>query len=165
MRASQTGATLVELVMTIVIISVAIAGVIGAFALISGRSADPLNQTRATELAQLYIDEIISKKYDDATPEGGQPPYSGSCDIRSEGAETRPTFDDVDDYDDVTDSPPSDAQGPLDGYSGFTVNVSVSCAGTDPGIGLPSAEAKRIDLTITDPGGQTFVFAAYRANF
>lgn len=32
----QRGATLVELVMTIVIISVAIAGVVGAFALISG---------------------------------------------------------------------------------------------------------------------------------
>lgn len=74
---AQRGATLVELVITIVIISVAIAGVVGAFALISGRSADPLNQTRAVELAQLYMDEIITKKYDDATPQGGQPRYTG----------------------------------------------------------------------------------------
>lgn len=164
MRPGQSGATLVELVITIVIIGVAIAGVVSAFALISGRSADPLNQTRAVELAQLYMDEIIAKKYDDATPQGGQPPYSGPCNIDVEG-ETRATFDDVDDYGGLTDTPPANAQGPLVGYNGFTVVVEVSCAGSDPGIGLPSSEAKRIDLTITDPGGQSYVFAAYRTNF
>ena len=37
--------------MTIVIIGVAIAGVVGAFSLITGRSADPLNQTRAEVLS------------------------------------------------------------------------------------------------------------------
>ena len=42
MRARHGGATLVELVITIVIIGVAIAGVVGAFSLIAGRSADPL---------------------------------------------------------------------------------------------------------------------------
>ncbi len=57
-RKSVRGATLVELVMTIVIISVAIAGVLGAFSLLAGRSADPLNQTRAVSLSQLYADEI-----------------------------------------------------------------------------------------------------------
>ena len=55
----QQGAPLVELVMTIVIIGVAIAGVVGAFSLITGRSADPLNQTRAVALAQLYMDEMF----------------------------------------------------------------------------------------------------------
>ncbi len=83
---AQRGATLVELVITIVIISVAIAGVVGAFALISGRSADPLNQTRAVELAQLYMDEIITKKYDDATPQGGQPRYTGGVILARRGA-------------------------------------------------------------------------------
>ncbi|TGN38606.1 type II secretion system protein [Marinobacter confluentis] len=162
----QRGATLVELVMTIVIISVAIAGVTGAFALISGRSADPLNQTRAVELAQLYMDEIIAKKYDEATPPGGQPPYSGAtCNIGPDAGESRATFDDVDDYNGVSDSPPANVDGALDGYNGFTVDVAVACAGDDPDIGLPSTEAKRIDLTITVPGGQSFVFSAYKANF
>jgi MSHA pilin protein MshD len=165
MMVFQRGATLVELVMTIVIISVAIAGVIGAFALITGRSADPLNQTRAVELAQLYMDEIISKKYDNATPQGGQPPYVGSCNIGPDGGETRASYDDVDDYNGISDSPPADADGALDGYGGFTVDVTVSCAGDDAGVGLPADQAKRIDLTITDPGGQAFVFSAYKANF
>jgi MSHA pilin protein MshD len=161
----ERGATLVELVMTIVIISVAIAGVTGAFALIAGRSADPLNQTRAVELAQLYMDEIISKKYDESTPPGGQPKHSGPCNIGSDGSETRSTFDDVDDYDGLNDAPPASASNALNGYGGFSVQVAVSCAGDDAGIGLPSEEAKRVDLTITDPSGQAFVFAAYKANF
>ena len=160
----HNGATLIELVMTIVIISVAIAGVVGAFALITGRSADPLNQTRAVELAQLYMDEIITRKYDHNAPQGGVPRYSGGCSIATEeGAGNRGLFNDVDDYDGLADSPPEDAEGPLDGYNGFTVAVDVSCdAG---GLDLPAGQAKRIDLTITAPGDQNFSFTAYKANF
>lgn len=160
----QNGATLVELIMTIVIISVAIAGVVGAFALITGRSADPLNQTRAIELAQLYMDEIITRKYDHNAPQGGVPRYSGPCNISAEeGAGNRGQFNDVDDYHGLVNSPPADAQGPLDGYNGFSVEVNVSCdAG---GVDLPSGQAKRIDLTITAPGDQAFSFTAYKANF
>lgn len=160
---TQRGATLVELVITIVVISIAIAGVVGAFALIAGRSADPLNHTRAVELAQLYMDEIITKKYDDASPLGGVPTYSGGCNIGPETGETRSTYDDVDDYHGTTDSPPASAEGTLAGYDGFTVSVTVSCAGSE--VGQPNDEAKRIDLAITDPGGLSFGYAAYRANF
>ena len=159
----QNGATLVELVITIVIISVAIAGVVGAFALITGRSADPLNQTRAVELAQLYMDEILTQRYDNQTPVGGMPPYSGSCNIGPESGETRAGFDDVDDYHNLTDDPPATLQGPVAGYTGFSVSVTVACAGGQ--VGLASEDAKRIDLTITAPGGQDFAFSAYRANF
>ncbi len=162
--ASQQGATLVELVMTIVIISVAIAGVVGAFSLIAGRSADPLNQTRAVELAQLYMDEIITRKYDHNAPQGGVPRYSGGCNIDTEeGLRNRALFNDVDDYNGLADSPPEGAQGELDGYDGFTVKVAVKCAGAD--VKLPPSQAKRVDLTITAPGGQNFSFTAYKANF
>ena len=161
----QNGATLVELVITIVIISVAVAGVVGAFSLIASRSADPLNQTRAVELAQLYMDEIISKKYDENTPQGGQPKYTGACNIGDDGAETRATYDDVDDYNEINAEAPRSAVGSLNGYTGFAVTVTVQCAGDDPGVGLPASEAKRIDLTIVIPGGDNFVFTAYKANF
>lgn len=159
----QRGATLVELVMTIVIISVAIAGVAGAFALITGRSADPLNQTRAVALAQLYMDEIITRKYDHTTPQGGFPKYTGGCTIGPEPGESRATYNDVDDYHNTSDGPPRDAQGALTGYQGFSVAVQIACAGDE--VGVPDDEAKRIDITVTAPGGQTFGFTAYRANF
>ncbi|MDO3723189.1 type II secretion system protein [Marinobacter sp. chi1] len=159
----ERGATLVELVITIVIISTAIAGVVGAFSLISGRSADPLNETRAVALAQLYMDEILTRKYDEQTPQGGVPRYNGACSIGSEGAESRATFDDVDDYNGLTDTPPSSALSSLSGYSGFSVQVSVSCAGTE--VGLAASQAKRIDLVVSAPDNRDFTFSAYRANF
>lgn len=159
----QRGATLVELVITIVIISVAIAGVVGAFSLVAGRSADPLNQTRVVELAQLYMDEILTKKYDNNTPQGGTPKYSGSCNIGAEAGENRGNFDDVDDYNGLTDSPPRSAESVLNGYSGFLVSVTVACAGAD--VGLPTSQAKRIELNIQAPGDQSFIMSAYRANF
>lgn len=163
LRRSMTGATLVELVITIVVIGVAIAGVVGAFSLIAGRSADPLNQTRAVALAQIYLDEILSKKYDQATPVGGVPKASG-CSITPES--DRADYDDVDDYHGVDDRPPENGEGnPLGAeYSNFRVAVSVQCAGTEVGL-TSNDDAKRIDVTVTDPTGQNYRFSAYRANF
>lgn len=159
------GTTLIELVMTIMIISIAIAGVVGAFSLVSQRSADPLIQSKAVELAQLYMDEILAKKYDETTPQGGTPKFSGSCSIVPYVGEDeeRTGYDDVDDYHNLGDSPPANAEGPLSRYQGFSVSISVSCAGAD--LGLPAAEAKRVDLSILTPNGQTLVFTAYRVNF
>lgn len=158
----QEGATLVELVMTIVIISVAIAGVVGAFSVITGRSADPLNQTRAVALSQLYMDEILSRNYDENTPPGGFPKHEG-CSIT--GETDRKLYNDVDDYDGIDNEEPANADGDSLGtaYSAFRVSVTVSCAGDE--VGLAVADAKRIDITITDPSNQTYLFTAYRANF
>lgn len=160
----DTGATLVELVITIVIISVAIAGVVGAFSLISGRSADPLNQTRAVALAQLYMDEILSRKYAENTPVGGSPKASG-CSVVTEESD-RADYDDVDDYNAISGEAPQNANGDAlaaSAYGGFLVTVRVSCAGDE--VGLSSDDAKRVDLTITDPSSLTFQFSAYRANY
>ncbi|HTN32523.1 MAG TPA: type II secretion system protein [Marinobacter sp.] len=159
----ERGATLIELVITIVIISVAIAGVVGAFSVITGRSADPLNQTRAVELAQLYMDEILTKKYDESAHQGGVPRVPGNCTSGPEGAETRATFNDVDDYHGLSGVPASHTNTALAGYEGFKVSVTVACAGAE--VGLPHTEAKRIDLDISAPGNQSFTFSAYRVNF
>lgn len=161
---AQRGTTLVELVITIVIISIAIAGVVGAFALIAGRSADPLNQTRAVALAQIYTDEILSKKYSESTPQGGVPRSTG-CAINTEDAD-RKDYDDADDYNAINNETPRNAEGDLldpVAYSGFSVSVSVVCAGSE--VGLPDDDAKRIDVTIFDPSGQDYQFTAYRTNF
>lgn len=142
---SEKGATLVELVMTIVIISIAIAGVVGAFSLIAGRSADPLNQTRAVALAQLYYDELSSRYFDENTPPGGGEvdPGEVDCDAIEGGALN------------VGGS----------GYTDFQVTIDIACGGSDPGINLETTQAKRVDITVTDPSGASYVFSAYRGNF
>ena len=165
----QRGVTLVELVMTIVIIGVAIAGVVGAFSLITGRSADPLNQTRAAALAQLYMDEILARNYDESSKVGGGRVDATDVDCGSPGAdgETRAGYDDVDDYNVINNEAPQDGKGnPLPGYENFRVSVTVSCAGGDIAeMSLATSDAKRIDITITDPSSATYQFSAYRGNF
>ncbi|PAV27305.1 MSHA biogenesis protein MshD [Tamilnaduibacter salinus] len=159
---NQRGVTLVELVMTIVIISLGVAGVVSAFALIGGRSADPLFQTRSVALSQLYMDEIMGQRYAEGTPVGGVPKANG-CAINTEEG-SREDYDDVDDYNAIDNQAPADAEGTaLDGYDGFRVSIRVECAGGD--VGLPGDDAKRIRLTVTAPADQRFVFSAYRANF
>ncbi len=154
--------------MTIVIISVAIAGVIGAFSLIAGRSADPLNQSRAVALSQLYIDEILAKKFADNSPVGGGAvDSSGEADCADPGddGESRRTFDDVDDYHGLDDDPPKNSEEDLlDGYSGYAVSISVGCDGDQVGLS-ENYQAKRIDITVTDPSGNDYLFSAYRGNF
>ena len=163
----QRGATLVELVMTIVIISIAIAGVVGAFALIAGRSADPLNQTRAVALAQLYMDEVLSRRYAGGSPNGGGSVDAAAANCGSpgpEGGETRATFDDVDDYHNLQDTPPENGEElQLAGYNSFEVSITVDCAGGD--VGLDNHDAKKIAIVITDPSGGNYLFTAYRGNF
>ncbi len=158
----QRGVTLVELVMTIIIISVAVAGVMAAFSYSVGRGADPLWQTKAMRLAQLYLDEILTKPYDEDTPVGGAPPYAGTCRVGSDG-ETRAGFDDVDDYDGVDDQPPVLLVGSVDDYNSYRVQVSVACAGTE--VSLGAADAKRVTVTVTPPGLPSQTFAVYRSNF
>ena len=164
----QAGATLVELVMTIVIISVAIAGVVGAFSLMAGRSADPLNQSRAISLAQRYMDEILAKPFDEDAAPGEA--YAGSCRLTVDPSRDRHDFRDVDDYDAINNEAPVNywsASPPIqeEGYEQFLVNVSVACV-SNPAAELGvDVEAKRIDITITDPSSNDYLFSAYRGNF
>ena len=164
-REQQQGATLIELVMTIVIISVAIAGVVGAFSLLAGRSADPLNQTRAVSLAQRYMDEILSKPFDEDAPPGQG--YSGDCRLTVDQSRDRDDYRDVDDYDDVNNEIPSKYWNSINneseaGYEQFRVNVSVGCVDDPVGVNI---EAKRIEITIIDPSDNNYLFSAYRGNF
>ena len=159
---SQRGVTLIELILTIVITSIAVAGVLGAFSLVTGRSADPLLQSRATALGQLYLDEIMARYYNPETPIGGVPKEDG-CVIQGEASENRDQFRSVDQYDGLEDPPEFVASEFGERYSGFSVQIEVSCAGNE--VGLPEDDAKRIDVTVTDPRDRETVISAYRGNF
>ncbi len=117
-------------------------------------------------LAQLYMDEILAKSFAERSPVGGGPVSAADADCSSLGpnGETRRTFNDVDDYHNLADTAPENSEEePLPGYNSFRVAISVTCAGTD--VGLASHEAKRIDITITDPSSNAYLFSAYRGNF
>ena len=158
----QGGVTLIELVITIVIIGVALAGMVGGFSLILGRSSDTLFQSRTTAVGQAYLDEILSRRFDQDTGTGGVPLYDGNCRVQPDGGD-RDNYSVVDDYDDIDGESPRLASGAFGAeYSAYEVSVSVVCAGGEVGVG---EDAKRIDVTVTPPSGPEMVFTAYRGNY
>ncbi|TNC82389.1 MAG: MSHA biogenesis protein MshD [Oleiphilus sp.] len=163
----QRGVTLVELIISIVIIAIAMTAVLNAFSLSVSKSADPLWRNKSLKLAQLYLDEILAKNYDHATPLGGTPPVSSpACgSLGSETGETRATYNDVDDYNGISDNPPVSLIGALDAtYAPYTVAVTVTCDGSRVGAS-GNNHAKKIMVTISPPAQAPVVFSAYKGNY
>ena len=112
----QSGISLIELVIFIVILSVALTGITLIYINTTRYSADPMVRIRSIELAQSTLEEILLKAYDDSTTVGGGcvrfPSGSSRCPVSNPdatsqtaaifGAEAseanRTLFDDVDDF-------------------------------------------------------------------
>lgn len=152
----QAGLSLVELIVTIVILAVALAGLSVMLNNGFSRSSDALIQLRTVSLAQAYLDEILGKRFDENSRNRGIPPCRGStgplgrrCSQETgtpqpevfgpDGSETRATYDDVDDYHGLnegfgTGNDLEDAEGvQRTGYDNYTVNVQVRYINTGVG--------------------------------
>lgn len=175
-KKSQGGVTLVELVISIIILSIAMVALMNAFSVNMQNSADPLWRNKTLKLAQLYLDEILAKNYDHNTPVGGMPVIvAPSCvlgpDTVAGTAETRENFNDVDDYHGINNEVPVSIISPLDiSYNNYRVSVDVMCVGDDVGAvdkdnAPDSNQAKKIIVTITPPGQAAIPFSVYKANF
>lgn len=171
--ARQRGFSLVELIVTIVVTAIALTA-LGVGLLNANRaSVDPVISMRAAALGQAYLDEVLSKRFDEHTGlggvtrcgEAGQPACSTS--LGPDSGEDRSSFDDVDDYHGLDESPPQNALGEVENrYDGFRARISISYAGGEfAGFALSAADLKRVTVTVTAPMGTDFVFTAYRGNF
>ena len=150
---TQLGATLVELIVSIVIVSVAITGVMMVISNTTRASADPLLRTQAAAIAEAYLEEILSQSLDDpGSAETGGP----------ESGETRATYDDVSDYHGLDDDAGAvDQNGAaITGLEAYNVAVTVAAATIG---GEPS---KRIEVTVGHDGvpGLVVRVAAHRLN-
>ena len=168
------GFTLVELVLTLLLISIAALGVGYTLSFGLGREADSLWQTKSVALAAAYFEEIEAKRYDETSPLGGVPPCSPSTTACSgagafNDGETRAQYDDVDDFNGLVDAPPRDAEGNVrTGYESYSVSVTVAylAGAIATGLGLDGVtDAKRVEVAVTSPEGKVLRFAAVRANF
>src|SRR5690242_6304921 len=89
LTSDQRGVTLIELVISIVIVAVAASAVLGLLARNAASSADAMVLAQAVSVAEAYIEEITLKPFVD--PDG----------VDGEGA--RSAYDDVDDYNGLVD--------------------------------------------------------------
>lgn len=165
----QMGYSLLELVIAIVILAFVFLIIAVAFLPQVEQSTKPLLQLRTSAIAQAYIEQILSKRFDENNGvgavtrcnESGQPACST---VFGPESETRSQYDDVDDYHALSDQPPIDVNGTtLNQYAGYQVNVSVTYDGTT--YALPSQAIKRIDVTVNGPDDYQATFSVLKGNF
>lgn len=154
----QAGMTLVELVISIVIIGIAVAALYTAMASITGRSADPMLRQQALAIAEAYLEEISLQTF----------PASSNCPANANGA-GRASFDDVCDYNGLSypGAQPlaprnAFASEPIAGLEAYRVQVSVAASALHD---LGAADALRIEVVVTDPAGQELSLVGYRARY
>ena len=164
-RYLHRGVTLIELIISIVVLSIALLALISTMNASVGRSSNVLLEDRTVQLAQAYFDEILGKRFAEDTGVGGYPP-AAICTINTEEG-SRALYDDVDDYHGINEDPASQvASDFFSGSSaGYNIAIDVSCSNAATELGVSANKAKRITLTITDTDGRQRVFAAYKGNF
>ena len=147
----QAGFTLIELLIFIVVVSVGVAGILAVFNVSVRSSADPMVRKQTLAIAESLMEEILLKDF--ANPTGGD---TGT---------TRALFDDVDQYAGYTTTGGmKDIYGAaIGGLASYNV-TAVTVAGTTALTGLTAANAKRVSVTVTGPGGAV-TLVGYRANY
>jgi MSHA pilin protein MshD len=168
----QTGFTLIETVIVIVLVGAMMAGMTALFMNNVGNSHRPYLRQKALAVANAFMDEILRKQWNEATPLGGGCVNAGvSCAtgpsavaIGSDG-ESRASYDDIDDYHGLNQSPPQDSSGAdMPGYGGYSVDVSVVQPAANWN-GVPAANVRLITVSVTSSSNETIDVSAYRLNF
>jgi len=159
-RHRENGFSLIELVITIVILGIALVALSGSLFSGVGRNADPLWQAKATHLAQAYLDEILAMRFQENSALGGGAVGTCTIDGPEEGT-SRSLYDDVDDYHGLTGAADFLDATVTSSYSGFNVSIEVKCKDH---VNVDSNKSKLIIVTITTPTNQTLVFSAFRAD-
>jgi len=147
---SELGVTLVELLVSILVVSIAASAVLGVMSMNTARSADPMIRHQATAIAESYIEEILLKPASD--PDG------------VDGEAARADFDDLDDYDGLADAGARDQFGtPLPGLGDYNVTVTVVPSSALPSV--PAVDALRVDVVVTHANSINFALSGYRTRF
>ncbi len=168
----QTGFTLVETIIVIVLVGAMMAGMTSLFMSSVGNSHRPFLRQKALAVINAFMDEISHKRWNEATPLGGGCVNTGaSCAtgpvaiaIGSDG-ELRATYDDIDDYHGLSQSPPQDSSGTdMPGYAGYTVTVSVVQPGANWN-SIAAEDVRLITVSVTSSSNESIEISAYRVNF
>jgi MSHA pilin protein MshD len=146
----ERGVTLIELIVSIVVIAIAVSAVLGVLTTTTGASADPLIQQQAIAIAESYLEEISLNAFSD--PDG------------SDGEASRTLFDDIDDYDGLSDSGARDQlDNPIAGLTDYNVSVTVVPSSALPSIA--ASDALRVDVRVVRAPEVDVTLSAYRVRF
>lgn len=187
-RKRNRGFSLVELVVFIVIVTTAIAGVVGALAWMSGHSADPLARKQAIAIAESLMQEIQQMPFtfcDPDDPNAATAAGSANCTTPQNANLNGPTpasesrysatdpFDNVADYGGFTMPGGGCASicrigsnASIPGLTAYTAAVAIAQAGgVAPFTGLPADAVLRIVVTVTGPANTTIRLTGFKVRY
>ena len=172
----ERGLSLIELILFIVVVSAALAGVLRVFIQAGSASADPQAQRQAVAIAESLMQEVQLMPLtfcdpDDANVETAT--SAGGCAsqaeaIGPEAGETRfatPQFDNVNDYHGyaMTNGIKDISNTAVVGLEAYSASVTVAAASLGS---IPvNGDALLITVTVTAPHGVQVVLAGYRTRY
>ena len=155
---SGAGLTLIELVVSTLIVAVVAAGVLAALVGAARSSAHPLIETQADAIARAYLEEILLHAYYD--PQDGA--LAGPCPAAES---TRDLYDNVCDYRGLDDAGARDQSGaPVAALSAYRVTVDVDAGAALDDLAGP-ADVVRVDVRVRHPSGTDVRVSGYRGRY
>ena len=147
----------IEILVTLVVIGIAAAALLGVFSNLIRSSADPAIQQQASTIAESYLEEILLRPFADPQGEVGGGGLEGD-----EGG--RGGYDDVQDYGGLA-GPAADQFGnPIPALADYSVSVAINGADLDD-ISAASGDVLRIVVTVTHPALGPIRLTGYRTNY
>ncbi|WP_047518487.1 type II secretion system protein [Methylophilus sp. Q8] len=182
------GFSLVEMVVFIVIVTTAIAGVIGALAFMSGHSADPLARKQAIAIAESLMQEIQQMPFtfcDPDDPSASTANSAADCSANSQASLNGPSpatesrysatnpFDNVADYGGFT-MPGGGCTGicrigdatAIAGLNAYSASVAIAQAGGAGAFaGLPADAVLQIVVTVNGPANTVIRLTGFKVRY
>jgi len=149
---AERGFTLIEVILTILILGIVSIGLVSAQAVMAARSADPMISRQAIAVAESYFDEIFAKDYLD--------PVTGT--VCPSAPASRALYDNVCDYNGLAGGI-TDQFGNNSGLLGYSASVSVSPSANLNG--LTSSDVLLVSVRVSDPLGHTTLLSGYRVRY
>lgn len=164
------GFTLVELVIAIVVLALGATTYLLLVNRSLERSGNPIVEQQAYAVAQSYMEEILANPFCDpdfSTDCKADCTSATACSTCSISEGSRSLFDDVCDYDGLSDAGAEDFTGAIPGLSNYNVDVTVDDSGvTLNGLSSASGQVVRIDVNVSYPGTDVdATMQSYKVNF
>jgi len=164
----QAGVTLVEVIMFILIVSIALTAVVNLLALTTAGSGDPLIRRQSLAIGESLVQEIDAVPYRQKDPYNPTGPNDG---IGPEAGETRAgtvlPFDNPNDYSGYSESGIVTPDGTaIAGLSSYSASVLAAQQSVGSGTALvPASDGLLVTVTVTSPSGEPVSIASFRAMY
>jgi MSHA pilin protein MshD len=176
---SQGGISLVELIMFIVIVSLGIVGILSVMNVTTKASADPMLRKQALAIAESLLEEIQLQAFTYCAPDDANATTAVSaaaCANAANSEDNLPSVarvsnapniarvaNNVADYNNLTLPVIYDVNGADVKVTGFSAKVLITQVGTT--FTIANTDVLQIDVTVTDPGANTYTLTGYRFRY